>query len=351
MYRSSRLHQVRRYAAGACCALAALSLGIALAASSPASQPATRRAVPAADKAAADAQFDKAKALYDQKKFAEAQAENDKALKLDPANVNAVLLQGLLKNALAAGGSSASSSPVTVVAQGRIPLLTNAQITVIRILELSPDDTRLAGRIDPKVLEDFWQNVVVKDVTEVSTKAAHDAFVNPANFANQVRRIRQNRDSKYMEKVTLNTDPASFALYRGSVQNFALQNCATAECHSERGQGGNFRLLNPATGPDQQYTNFFILTQYANADGPMVDRANPDKSLLFQYALPWVNAAAPHPKVDIRKLSGPNDSRVRTLFQWINSLAFPKPIYDLKYTVPGAATVPVSAPAATAPSK
>jgi tetratricopeptide (TPR) repeat protein len=345
MSRSARHNQLRRGAALVCCALAALCVGIAFVAS-PAP---TRAAVPAvsdADKKAANAHFDKAKAFYDQKKYAEAQAENDQALKLDPVNVNAVLLQGLLKNALS-GAATAATDSGTGGGPVKIPLLTPAQINVIKVLELGPADTRVVGRIDPKVLEDFWQNIIVKDVTAVSTKAVHDAFVNSANFVGQVRRIRESRDPKYIEQISLTTDPATFVAYRANVQTFVLQNCATAECHSERGQGGNFRLFNPASSSEQQYTNFYILLQYANADGQMIDRANPDKSLIFQYALPWANASAKHPKVDVRKLSGPNDARIRALAVWMNALAFPKPNYLINYAVPGApppASHPTTAP-------
>jgi hypothetical protein len=354
MRRSSRLNPLRRRASLACFVLATLSLGIALAAPA-ASRTATPLVVTPADRAAADAQFDKAKALFDKNKFTEAQVENDKALKLDPTNINAVLLQASIKSRLAGGpvAPATTSAAATLAAPGKIPLLTSQQVTLVRLMELNPAvDGRLAGKNDPKMLEDFWQNVIVKDTTEVSSRAAHDAFINSANFTNQVWRIRQSRERKYMEQVSLTTDPATFIAYRNNVQTFVLQNCASAECHSDRGQSGNFRLINPATSPEQQYTNFFILAQYANADGKMIDRVNPEKSLLLQYALPWANAAAKHPKVDVRKFSGLADSRIRTVMGWISTLAFPKPNYYIDYNVPGATTAPASKPAtATAPKQ
>jgi len=347
---------------GAC----ALGIGAALAAApagagrGPAgSAPATRAAAASpSDKAAAAAEFDKASALYQQKKYAEAQVENEKALQLDPTNTDALLLRGVLKTYLAGGGVTPATTQGGVMAVGgKIPLLTAQQISLVRLMELGAADNRVVGRIDPKVLDDFWQNVVLKDESADKSPAARSQFINPANISGQVRRIRDSRDMKYMEQITLNTDPATFVAYRSNVQTYVLQNCATADCHGgEKAPGGNFRLLNPATTVEQQYTDFYILSMYANADGKMVDRANPDKSLLIQYGLPWANAASRHPKVEARRLSGPTDGRIRTMLDWINSLGIARPNYGISYDVPGAAaaapkpapaSAPASAPAAT----
>jgi hypothetical protein len=224
---------------------------------------------------------------------------------------------------------------------------------MIRLLELGPADGRILGKIDPKVVEDFWQNVVMKDEGADKSKAAHDAFVNPNNFAGQVRRMREAHDMKYLQQITLNTDPVTFVAYRNNIQTFVQQNCATLECHGgERAPGGNFRLLNPATTVEQQYTNFYILSMYANGEGKMVDRVNSDKSLLIQYGLPWANAAVKHPKVEARKFAGVGDVRIRTILGWINALGMAQPEYGISYYVPGAefmkpATMAGAVPATT----
>ena len=130
-----------------------------------------------------------------------------------------------------------------------------------------------------------------------------------------------------------------------------LQNCATAECHASTSkQAGNFRLVNPASTPEQQYTNFYILAMYSNRDGKMIDRDNPEKSLLLQYSLPYANAGTKHPKIDVRRISGVNDPRLRAMNDWIKALAFPKPSYGIAYEVAGAAPATTSAPA-TRPAK
>lgn len=304
-----------------------------------------------ADKAAADAQFDKAKALFDQNQFAAAQVENDKALKLDPTNVNAGVLQQMIKTKLAGGGGPVLGTQTATTggaAGGKIPVLTTQQVSRVRLMELNRDaDTRLTGRIDPKVVEDFWQNVVLLDPQTSKTPAAHTAFVSPSNLTNQVFRIRELHDPKYMDQISLTSDPAEIIRYRQNVQIFVLQGCATAECHGgEKAPGGNFRLLNPANAPEQQYTNYYILAQYGNKDGEMIDRESPEKSLLLQYALPWASASVKHPKVDVKRFTGPTDPRGRAVADWIRSLPIPKPSYGIDYAVPHAAAA-VMAPAAT----
>jgi hypothetical protein len=337
-------------------AVGAVALGVALAGvCGGAATTQGAAAVSQANKAAAEAQFDKANALYKQDKYAEAQVENDKALKLDPTNTNAQLMKRVLEAKVGAGSLGATSQGEgTVAAAGeRVPTLTPQQITVVKLMELGARDRAVSGRVEPKVLEDFWQNVVLKDPIADKTPAAKTAFMNPGNLAGQLQRIRETPSSKYKEQVTITSEPAAYLAYKNNVQTFVLTNCATGECHGERAPAaasGNFRLANPANAAAEAYTNFYILSQYANKDGQMVDRVNPEKSLLVQYAQPWAVAAVKHPKVDVKKVAGPNDARLRPIVEWIRGINFPKPVYGISYNVPGmelaaTASAPASAPA------
>jgi hypothetical protein len=322
-----------------------------------ASAPAART-VTAADRKAADDEFDKATALFKQGHYAEARAANEKALALDPAHFNALLLRQVLEDKLAGGGDSgagtggrSSAGGAAGAAPGKVSLLSAQQMTLIRAMEANPAD-RLTGKFDAKVLEDFWNTVVVKDQQADKSKAAHDAFVSPTNFPLQLARIKAANDLKYFQGATISTDPAVIKAFTGSggVNPYVMTNCATAECHAGK-NGGNFRLVNPTNNPEAQYTNFYILSMYSNGDGKMIDRDNPEKSLLLQYSLPYAVAAVKHPKVDIRKLSGLNDPRLRSMTDWIKSLAFPKPNFGIVYDMPGmsAPATPATAPAKTPP--
>jgi hypothetical protein len=211
---------------------------------------------------------------------------------------------------------------------------------MIRLMELGPDDAKVTGRVDPKTLEDFWQNVVIKDPMVDSSKATHDAFINPARFPIQARQIRDDNEAKYMEGVTLTSDPVTILNFKLNVHTYVLQNCATSECHGGE-KGGNFRLVNPASSSEQMYTNYYIMAMYSNAEGFVIDRANPEKSLLLQYGLPWAVATIKHPKVEVRKLTGLSDPRYLKMLDWVKSLGLTRPNYHVSYELPGMA--PVSA--------
>lgn len=322
-----------------------------LAAVMPAVGQGTQQVSPA-NAAAADAAFGRAKALYDQGKYPEAQAENDKAYQLDPTNGNVLLLKRIIAEKLAAGPTNGGGNGAAA-APGKMNVLNPQQIDLVKMWELSPDDKALRGTVDRKSLEDFWQNVVAKDPTADTSTQAHDRFMNPSSFPDQVKRIKDSGDSKYMQQVHMTSDPAvmiSGATSFKTVQSYMLQNCATSECHGGD-KAGNFRLVmagggaGAPTAEQQLYTNFYIMAMYSNADGKMMNRDNPDSSLFLQYSLPKQNAGTPHPKVDIpRKLGGTTDPRFISMSKWVKTLAFPQPNYGIAYELPkgsgGAGTAP-----------
>ena len=188
----------RRLTIVASLAVAFMGLGLALAAT-PAGRGAATASTPARgtvpNKAAADAQFEKANVLYQAGKYAEAQVENERALALDPGNMQAQLMRQVLQSKLAGGEVPPTRTGGAGAAPGKIPLLTTQQVNLIRAMEATPND-RLTGRFDPKVLEDFWTNVVLKDQFEDKSRAAHDRFVNPNNFQGQLMGIRKSNELK-----------------------------------------------------------------------------------------------------------------------------------------------------------
>jgi hypothetical protein len=334
----------RRLIAGAVAiSLAGVALG---AATSPAGRATAARgtARPAAANAKETARthYLKAKDLYDAGKYAEAQVENEKALALDPANVDATLMKKVLEGKVTGTAAAGGTSPVAAAAAGKSSVLSPGQISVIKVMELGRGDNpaALRGRIDRPILEEFWNEVISRDASPGVDKSrqAHDAFLNPANFAAAVKRIRDSGIQKYIEAITITSEPAVIMAFRtgpqggGGVHTYALQNCATSECHGGP-KGGNFRLV-AGNQPEHIYTNFYILNMYTNKDGQMINRDDPGKSLILQYSLPWSMATAKHPSVDIRKLPNPSDARYQSGEQWIRSLMIPKPNYGIAFEVP-----------------
>jgi hypothetical protein len=315
-----------------------------------ATRPATRPAVTAEKRQAAIAQHQKAFDLYSAGKFAEAKVENDKTLLLDPNNEDAIRLHAVLQDRLA-GNTTTAPGGGTVAAGGRPKTLTNQQISLIRLMEMSDNDRNLTGPIKREAREEYWNSVLVKEAGADTSQGAHNAFLmnNPQTFAEVARRFRDTHNPRYTEQVVINNDPANLAEFKTGVNVFVLQNCATAPCHGGNG-AGDFRLLR-ASDNASIYTNFYIMSMYTTKNGGrVIDRDNPERSLFIQYALPKQQAATAHPgDVDVRKIASMQDPRFQQMVQWVQSLALPRPNYGITVDVGGAAPAPPAAPVAPVP--
>jgi len=336
-------------------AILAASVGLAAVAQTtpPGRAPATRPAPTAADKAAAIEHFQKARSLFAEKKYAEANAQNNEALKRDPTLNDAQLLRTVLQDKIGDAGGPAGPAVAggTNTGGGKTGLLTPQQISVIRLLEMKDDDRTVRGEIPRQVRQDFWDNIYVKLPDVDTSPEAHNSFLNPNNFFEIAKQIRQSLNMNYIQSVTVRNDPESLAQFRSAVQTYVLQNCATAACHGGN-NAGDFHILNPAPNDQALYTNFYVMSMYnAKTGGKVIDRDNPDKSLIIQFALPRQQAAFPHPNnIEIRnKVTGPSDTRVQQMTAWISGLTLPRPNYGINYPVGGAPPAPEKSPA-TAPA-
>ena len=244
--------------------------------------------------------YRKARDLFDLGKYAEAQAEVNESLRLAPDLQDARLLASRIEAELAKqpGGAAPPTGGVGSVSAVKDNLLTPAQISRIRLLEYSEKDlATLRGNIPRKALDDFWTQVVLKDPTETATSQAdHDRFVNPANFAEQVSKIRAARAVGFYDSVTITTDIAKMIEFRKSIQPFLIQNCATAACHGGADPHG-YRIYGAGHTPSDRetYTNFYMLATYTTNGARMLDRDTPARSLLVQYGLASKSAVTPHP--------------------------------------------------------
>jgi hypothetical protein len=295
--------------------------------------------------------YQRAKTLYEQGKYKEAAPFADRALSLDPKNTDAGILKQAIAQRLAtaAGAGGGATGPAATGPAGSQPavtaLLTPAQVSALRLAELHEGETGLVGKVDHKVLVQFWNEVIKKQPGADVSRQAQDAFLNPANFSLQVAQIRAANLPEYLSKIQMQSDPADMVVFRTRVHPFVLQNCATATCHAGP-KAGNLRLFRPAgtTVIDQiLYTNFYILATYTRpaaggGEERMINRDEPRKSLLLQYGLPKSIATSPHPgKVEVRRLADENSPEFVGMVEWIRSLTFPTPVYVLPEAAPATA--------------
>lgn len=146
------------------------------------------------------------------------------------------------------------------------------------------------------------------------------------------------RARDFYERVQVRDDPPALAGFRQKVhRNVVINYCAAAKCHGGENAGRMFLFNKNANSTTVVYTNFYILNQYKNKDGYMIDRDIPNKSLLLTYALPENATALPHPKVPgwqpLFKI-GEKDRIYQTSLEWIPTLYKPAPTYDVEYKTP-----------------
>lgn len=211
--------------------------------------------------------------------------------------------------------------PVAAMAKRQV---TPAEINVIRQCEWrGEDDAAVKIQIKPDVKKKFLDSYPDMTPAEFNRMTANQ----------QAALILAKGTPAMIGGVQISTDPASVAEFKKSVNQIVVHNCAT-QCHSGT-KAGTFTLV-PSLTNAGIYTNFLMLQQHAagGAGAPLVDRVNPDASMLLQYMLDPALTTTPHPPVkDFRPpVRSKNDPRYQTVLHWIQSLNPIVPHYGIDLT-------------------
>lgn len=296
--------------------------------------------------------YQKAYELYQRGDLNEAQRENNEALRLDPQLQEALTLRDILNSQIPAqsGRPGSSTRPTQLpIAQGE--LLTEQQFARIRMYELTSTELRdtrsmINGVVPRQTLEQFWDRIVVKDPRQKEIKKTdRDNFLNPSRFRDQVQMIKDYKAEQYYGDVKLFSDPAVLATFRNRVQPYLLQNCATAKCHGSPDPAVNkgYRLYGSAIrrpNDRETYTNFFIVSTRTVGQEKLLNRDDPERSLILHYGLPAKDSLSPHPGTPIvAKFRNSSDILYRDIVSWTKELAFPVSNYGINFT-PTTTTAP-----------
>ncbi len=211
-----------------------------------------------------------------------------------------------------------------------IRTLSEHEIQRIRRAELYPDDREKARvRIDNAALRSFQQS------------ASRDGSIDldRAQFfrlprLEQAQLILKHAPKQFGEKVMVQTDPTRMRTFLRKVQPIVIRGCGTADCHGGA-SGGSFRLLTAnMLAVNVGYANYLMLHQTAVGKGYLIDRDQPERSLLLTYGLPASqvkNAAAVHP-IPIRPtFRDRNDRDYNLVLDWLSSLAIERPDYGVNF--------------------
>src|SRR2546426_488143 len=132
-----------------------------------------------------------------------------------------------------------------------------------------------------------------------------------------------------------------------------INNCATTGCHGANSSSRFILHSNAETNEAATYTNFYILQHYRQpiekaatndsvfskepTERRLIDRTNPETSLLAQYSLPADSNQVKHPEVPNYRgfLRGKQDPKYALLTTWMGKALVPMtPDYGIDYQLP-----------------
>ena len=217
-------------------------------------------------------------------------------------------------------------------------LIDKADISRIRLEEL-----RTTDRVGVK-----FQNNVLNRFIDAQTAQGRRDFLQPG-FAKKFRSkpnvakvfyILKNigiNDTATKDDLVINRDPQFMVDFKKDVWPFVAQYCASTKCHGGSEPLGGLKLFKYKLRNERMdYTNYLILDTFELPGGrKMINRNDPENSLLLQYGLPLETARFKHPADMPVIFSSREAANFKRVLAWIGSLKRPlHPNYRIKWTPP-----------------
>lgn len=239
------------------------------------------------------------------------------------------------------------------------PLLSNRDIQRLKLYEFPMADPPERQRIkflrksgvptlDNVVLGELAKNRDVEDGVLARYRRS--------TVGEKVQLILEYTGMKHADRIEIRGDTEVFTTFRRKVMPVVLKGCARSGCHGS-GRAAVFRFPNGSRQTEAfAYTSFLLLDRMNTEFGPLIDRENPDNSVLTSFLLPQEENDRPHPEVGkgrrfLPELRSVRDRKNQEIVNWIASLHVPHPDYDLHYKFrPGLGRAPADQTPTTRPS-
>jgi len=140
---------------------------------------------------------------------------------------------------------------------------------------------------------------------------------------------------KYYGKIEVASDPPAMRGFRNIVNRRYV--AGYFRQHFGNGVAVKGLYLFAGNSTQEVYSNFYILHKFEDASGNrLIDRSNPEQSLLLQWGLPRSKATYPAPDIKGWRSSfrDTNNKQFRDMASWIRTLYKPKPNYEIEYQLP-----------------
>jgi hypothetical protein len=316
------------------------------------------------DASSATQQFDLGEWAFRNGMLDEAKARLDASLKIDSQNVRAKVLLLQVEGMIArrdesktattqapgneAGESLAGFNPDQLVGE--------PDIFRIRLEELRDSD-HVPVAFKNGVLERFVQMMQGRE--DFSQAGQDKAFMalSPVAKALYIRDAVGPENSSYKDDIEVQGDPQFMTDFRTQIWPMLAALAAMPEHHggltADGKAVGGFRLFNAKALPTRVlYTNFLILDSFETGGWRMINRNDPELSLLIQYGLPPELAEMKHPTKIPVMFTGRDAPNYRRAVDWIRSLRGPihpsyriqwKPPFGMKLNLSGRPSLPEAA--------
>jgi len=235
----------------------------------------------------------------------------------------------------------AACAPLTAQAQRRDArddkpeLLTDEQIDLIRVYEVdlkAEQDPRI--RIPNDTLDDFLSKYQSDD--RVPRGDSEQRAFKRADGRVQLRLMFDLQAREFYKDVRIGGRIPAFSEWSTQHRRYVMPYFYR---HFGEGQVEGLKLV--PRGPDGkriEMTNFYLLTQTKINGRRLIDRSNPDESLLLQWGLPRDEAKFPAPDIDGWRpyFKDANDRRFVELVDWVKMLYLSNQDknYDVEFTLP-----------------
>ena len=206
--------------------------------------------------------------------------------------------------------------------------LSREQINLIRVFEIDLTK-RPVVVVPPKVIDEVFKYYADGQLLGETERRKFKGRKGWQQLEQMFELVRDNPQIRSLYKqVKVRDDPPAMRTFRTRIhRHYGLNYCGTAGCHGGEEAGSLQFFRERPTHIATVYTNFFMLDSFkAKSRYDMIDRENPDRSLLIQYALPAADALEPHPQVKgwkplLKPQRGDRrDRRAQMVIDWINSL-------------------------------
>ena len=234
------------------------------------------------------------------------------------------------------GGGSGQTTPPTaagVTAPKADAYLSEEQINRLKVFEVDlEDDPRIT--IPRETLNTFLDTYAGQEGIPAGTAERQEFF--RLSGAEQLKRFFDKQARELYGEVNIRSVPGPLAEFRRSINTRHVARYLAPTFGNGKVEGFNVFTSRPDSD-EEAYTNFYLLTKMTFDGIPMIDRGNPEQSLLLQWGLPRDQAQHPAPDVEGWRpaFRSADDPTYLRYLAWIESLwGQDAPDYGIDYTAP-----------------